>query len=135
MQHIEIQKGVQVGFDDFVRGATQMDTPDLEKLADQLNHILARRKTPHESEREVILVSKIYEALEFKDQGRYEALLAKLEDETISDAEYRELLALTQLAEAQNAVWLQAVADLAQIRNTTPRAVVKQLGLDKRFGK
>lgn len=37
MQSIEIQKGVQVGFDDFVRGAMQMDTPDLEKLTNALN--------------------------------------------------------------------------------------------------
>lgn len=133
MQRIEIQKGVQVGFDDFVRGATQMDTPDLEKLADQLNHILARRKTPHPSEREMALIAKIYEALKFRDQSRYDALQTKLEDETITDAEHQELLVLTQTIEAQNVVWLQAVVDLAQLRNSTPREVIKQLGLDKRF--
>ncbi len=132
MQNIEIRKGVQVGFDDFVHGASKMETTDLEKLTDTLNHLLARRKAVLD-ETEIALVDKIYDALKFEGLERYYMLQAKLADEDISDQEYQELLALTKVAEAQNVVWLQAIVDLARLRNVSPQTVIKQLGLDKRF--
>jgi len=132
MQYIEIQKGVQVGFDDLVRGATQMNTSDLEKLANAINHALARRKAVV-WESEMALVDKIYKALTFEHQERYEILQSKLADETITEAEYQELMELTRAAEAQNVVWLEAVVELAKLRNRSPQAVIKQLGLGKRF--
>ena len=132
MQSIEIQKGVQVGFDDFVRGAMQMDTPDLEKLTNALNHILARRKAVV-PETELVLIDKIYELLKFEQQERYQKLQTELSNETITEEEYRELMNLTRAAEAQNIVWLEAVVELAKLRNVFPQMVIKQLGLEKRF--
>jgi hypothetical protein len=133
MQLIEIQKGVQIGFDDMVQGAAQMETSELEKFTDQLSHILARRKTPSPSERELALISKIYETLQPETQKRYDGLQAKLSSETISETEYNELLGLTKIAEEHNVHWLQAVVELAQLRNVSPQEVIRQLGLNKRF--
>jgi len=132
MQTIEIQEGVQVGFDDFVQGASKMETTDLEKLADMLNHLLARRKA-FPGETEMTLLNKIYDALKFAGLDRYKVLQAKMSDEVITEDEYQELLELTKAAEAQNVVWLQAIVDLAKLRNVSPQTVIKQLGLEKRF--
>jgi len=132
MQNIEIRQGVHVGLDDIVQGASKMETTDLEKLADTLNHLLARRKAVLD-ETEITLVGKIYDALKFEGLERYDMLQTKLANEVISDEEYQELLALTKVAEAQNVVWLQAIVDLARLRNVSPQTVIKQLGLDKRF--
>lgn len=132
MQLIEIQKGVRVGIEDLVQGAAQMETADLEKLADQLNYILARRKTPHPSEQEMALIARIYEALKLKGQDRFEALQAKLADELITDEEYQELMTMTKITEEQNVIWLDAVVELAQLRNVSPTHIIHQLGLHKR---
>lgn len=133
MQLIEIQKGVRVGVEELLLGAAQMDTPALEVFADRLHHIIARRKSPQPSQREVALVSAIYENLAPQTQQRLDELREKLADERITDAEHEELLKLTQLAEAHNVAWLQALVELAQIRGVSPQKALQQLGLDKRF--
>ena len=130
---MEIQTGVQIGFDDLVLGASQMDTAALEKFADQLSHILARRKAPLPSERELELISKIYEALSPETQQRLDELQIQLQNETIGEEAHRELLTLTKRAEQHNAEWLEALVELAQLRNVSPQKVIKQLGLKKQF--
>jgi len=59
MQTIEIQKGIRVGFEDLVNGVSRLETSDLEKLADTVNHILAGRKNPSPAAREKELLEEI----------------------------------------------------------------------------
>jgi len=128
---MEIQSGVQIGFDDLVQGASQMETPALEKFADQLSHILARRKAPLPSERELELISKIYNVLNPETQQRLDDLQTQLHNEALSEEAHQELLALTKLAEQHNAEWLEALVELAQLRNVSLQEVIKQLELKK----
>ncbi len=132
MQTIEIQKGVSVGFEEMLHGAAQMGTDDLEKFMDKISFLLARRRTPRLSERELELLKKIYEPFKPRKQRRYDVLIEKLHDETLTNDEHKELLVLTDEAEGHNVEWLEALVELSQIRAVTLPQVMKQLGLDKR---
>jgi len=59
MQTIEIQKGIRVGFEDLVNGVSGLETSDLEKLADTVNHILDGRKNPSPAAREKELLEEL----------------------------------------------------------------------------
>ncbi|MCU0348394.1 MAG: hypothetical protein MUC59_15750 [Saprospiraceae bacterium] len=129
MQTIEIQKGVKVGFEDLLKGAAQMGTEDLEKFMDRLGSMLARRKAPKPSERELELLKMIYEPLKAKTQRRYDLLNAKLQVESITPNEHQELLTLVEAAEGHNADWLKALIELAQLRGISVEDLMVQLGL------
>jgi hypothetical protein len=129
MQTIEIQKGVKVGFEDLLKGAAQMGTEDLEKFMDRLGSMLARRKAPKPSERELELLKMIYEPLKAKTQRRYDLLNAKLREEGISTKEHKELLTLVEAAEEHNVDWLKALIELAQLRGISVEDLMVQLGL------
>ncbi len=131
MQTIEIQKGVKVGFEDLLKGAAQMGTEDLERFMDKLSHLLARRKTPKPSERELELLKIIYEPLKAKTQHRYDMLSAKLQAESISPKEHQELLDLVEVAEGHNVDWLKALIELAQLRGVSVEDLMMQLGLSQ----
>ncbi len=129
MQTIEIQKGIKVGFEELLKGAAQMGTEDLERFTDRLSQLLARRKTPHPSERELELLKKIYEPLKRQTQRRYDQLTAKLNSETITSQEHEELLALVETAESHNVEWLKAVVELARLRAVSVEELLNDLGL------
>jgi hypothetical protein len=131
MQTIEIQKGVKVGFEDLLKGAAQMGTEDLEKFMDRLGHLLARRKAPKPSERELELLKKIYEPLKAKTQRRYDSLSAKLQQGKITQTEHEELLALVEAAEGHNADWLKSLIELARLRGVSVEELMAQLGLNQ----
>lgn len=130
MQRIEIQKGIKVGFEELLAGASQMGTEDLEKFTDRLSQLLARRKTPRPSERELALLKKIYEPLKRASQRRYDLLSAKLNEETITDTEHSELLTLVQTAENHNVEWLKSLVELARLRAVSVEELKGQLGLN-----
>lgn len=131
MQSIEIQKGVKVGFEELISGVAQMGTEDLEKFTDRLSQLLARRKASRPSERELELLKKIYEPLKSKLQGKYDELIAKMNEETITEQEHQELLTLAEVAEAHNVEWLKAMVELAQLRAVSVEELKRQLGLDQ----
>ena len=108
-----------------------MGTSDLEKFTDRLSQMLARRKTPKPTERELELLKKIYEPLKPATQKKYDLLQAKLLDESISQAEHEELLTLVEAAESHNVEWLKSVVELARLRAVAVEDLLKQLGLDQ----
>ena len=131
MKAIEIREGLKVGFEEFLKGATQMDTRSLEEFTQKLQRIIARRKRPNHSERELELINIIYSKFPAEQQKRYDELYKKLQQEIISEIEHKELLKLTELSENHNVKWLSALVELAQIRNVSIEEVKKQLGLEK----
>lgn len=131
MQTIEIQKGVKVGFEDLLKGASQMGTEDLERFMEKLGRLLARRKAPQPTERELELLKMIYEPLKAKTQRRYDLLSAKLQAESITSNEHQELLALVETAEGHNVDWLKALIELAQLRDVSVEDLMMQLGLSQ----
>ncbi len=80
---------------------------------------------PNETE----LLQRINASLSTIEWQRYQTLLAKRQAETLSTEEQAELIALSDQIETANANRMQALAQLAHLRQTTLGALIAQLGL------
>jgi hypothetical protein len=129
MTAIHVKSEVKIDFDQLLDGVTQLDTPALEHLLSQLSVVLARRKAPSLSRQESLLLQKINRGLPTTTQQRYAELRAKLHSETIAADEYQELLGLIDEVELADANRLQALIELAHLRNISLAEIMDQLSI------
>ncbi|MDZ4682127.1 MAG: hypothetical protein SH848_01895 [Saprospiraceae bacterium] len=127
MQTIEIQKGIRVGFEDLVNGVSRLETSDLEKLADTVNHILDGRKNPSPAAREQELLEEIEHVVPEFIRHRYNRLHAKLQKEKILETEHQELLQIVDFMEERALVRVHLMAELAALRQVSLKEVGEQL--------
>ncbi|MCB0556977.1 MAG: hypothetical protein KDD02_25745 [Phaeodactylibacter sp.] len=86
-------------------------------------------KAPSFSREETELFLKINEGLPEEVQLRYNELLEKLADESITEEEHQELIQLIPQVEANNVERLKHLAQLARLWNTSLREVMERLGI------
>jgi len=130
MRTIEIRKDIKLEVDELLQGLSDMDLDSLEKFSEALNHIIARRKSPKPSEKELELLDRIYQHFPSAAQHRYDELYQKLQDENLLPEEHKELLALVARAEAHNAEWLEALTELAALRQVSIEKLKQDLGIE-----
>jgi ABC-type phosphate transport system auxiliary subunit len=119
----------QIAVDQLLDRVAQLETTDLEKFTEQVNFLLARRKTPSLSAPEAELLQKINQGLPADTQRRYDELRAKLHAETITPAEHQEFLALVDIIEQTDADRLQHLIKLSGLRQVTLPDLMHQLGI------
>lgn len=85
-------------------------------------------KAPRLSKKETELFLIINQGLPADQQQRIEALTEKMEFESITDAEHKELLQLTDAMESAQVKRLKAVVELAKVRNVSLDEMLRQLG-------
>lgn len=130
MQTIEIRKGLTVGMDEMLQGVSKMDTSALEQFVSKVENLLANRKVKNRSKRERELLTVInWRRLPEAEQTRYDFLFEKLQDETITPKEHEELSALIERAEQHNVEWVEALAELAQLRGIHINDLMLELGI------
>jgi len=129
MQKVQVVSEIQLDLDQLLSGIAQLDTSTLTELQQQVSRLLAHRRAPSVSQREVELLQQINQRLPLAMQQRYAELNAKLHAETISTAEHQELLALIDQIELGDAKRLQHLVELSQLRGVALDAVMQQLGL------
>jgi preprotein translocase subunit SecA len=129
MQKVQVVSEIQLDLDQLLSGIAQLDTSTLTELQQQVSRLLAHRKAPSVSQREMELLQQINQRLPSAMRQRYTELNAKLHEETISTAEHQELLILIDQIELEDARRLQHLVELAQLRGVTLDAVMEQLGL------
>lgn len=132
MTMLQLTSEINIEIDEVLNGVAKLDTPDLERVLSEVSVLLARRKAPHLSADETMLLENINRGLPASAQQRYDKLTAKLLDESISTAEHEELLGLIEQVEAMDAERLQALIELAQIRHTSIDDLMNQLGIHSR---
>ena len=81
---------------------------------------------PHE---EVQLLEQIAHSIPIEIQSRYKRLVALRESGSLTADQQDELVVLVPAYERLALMRLQLIARLAELRNTTPRALVEQLDL------
>ncbi len=123
---------IQIAADQLLEAARQLPPPEFNQLLDRL---LAWRGqlmnvAPRLSAAETELLLKINQGFAPAPQQRYDELLEKRDARTLTPAEYQELLDLTDQVEAFNVERVQAMADLARLRQVSLPEVMRQLGLD-----
>lgn len=123
---------IQIAADQLLEAARQLPPPEFNQLVDRLLAWRAQlmNAAPRLSAAETALLLKINQGFAPAPRQRYDELLEKRDARTLTPAEYQELLALTDQVEAFNVERVQALADLARLRQVSLPEVMRQLGLD-----
>lgn len=129
MTSVQITSQVNIGLDQLLNGVAQLETTDLEQFVGQINVLLAQRKVPSLPRRETELLELINQGLPEAIQSRYDALQAKLNDETIAPDEHQELLALIDPVEQATVDRLRSLIELSQLRQVSLDELMTQLGI------
>src|SRR5262249_23560147 len=87
--------------------------------------------TRHPPPGEAVLLQKINQGPDPVTWNRYHELVARRRAEALEAGEHAELIALSNQIEEANAVRLEHLVKLAQLRRTTLRGVMEQLGLGR----
>jgi len=127
MSTISVQS--EVSLTAMIRGVEQLSTPDLEQLVDRVLTVRARRRAPSLSRKETELLRKINQGLPVGIQQRFDELTAKRRAETLNPDEHQELLQVLDQIEHHDVKRLEALAELAQVRNVSIRVLMKDLGI------
>lgn len=117
MATVEVRS--QVSLDELLNGVAQLDTPALEHFVSQVLTLRARRIAPSVPKEEAELLQQINQGLPPDVQQRYDELTAKRRAETLTPEEHQELLALVDRIEQADAERVQALTELAQLRNVS----------------
>jgi hypothetical protein len=124
---------VKLTTDDLLAAIERLEPAEMERISRRLLHLQARHKAPHLSEREAELLREIYRPKRSGFQERFDELNARRRALCLTPAEHQELLRLVQESEAFTVRRLEALAELAQLRQvrlpTLMRPLMRQLGL------
>ena len=108
----------------------QLDEQDLDTLLTRMLALRARRRARGPQTTEAELLQKINRRLPPEVQARYEDLIVKRDDRTLSSEEYGELLQLSDRAEQADVERLGALIELAQFRQVSLDQL-RQVSLDQ----
>jgi len=118
-----------MSLDELIRAAHQLDETDLEQLLHQVVFLRARRKTQVLPEAEAQLLLKVNQGIPAELHAHYQILRQKRESETLTDAEHDTLIQLSNQIEQIGAQRLEALANLAQLRQVSLLDLMEALGI------
>ena len=115
--------------EDLMAALEQLEPAEAEKVARRLLHLQARRRAPDVSAREAELLREIYRQKRPGFQDRFDQLNAKRRAFALNSEEQEELLHLVEESESFTVRRLEVLGELAQLRQMTLSALMRQLGL------
>jgi hypothetical protein len=127
MPTVHVEANISTG--ELLRAAEQLTPTELEKFVHQILALRARRIAPTLTAAETELVLRVNRGLPDIEQRRYNELIAKRREETLTTEEHRELLRLTEASEKVQAERVAALAELARLRNTSIDTLMNDLGI------
>lgn len=119
----------KINTDDLLAAIEELEPAEVEKVTRQLLHWQARRKVINLSAREAELLREIYRDKRPGFQERFDLLRRKRQSFTLTTEEHAELLRLVDEAEAFTVRRVEALGELAMLRQMTLPALMRQLGL------
>ncbi len=122
---------IQIETDELLKAALQLPQVELEQFVRRLFSLKARERTSVLSEREAELLEKIYQTPPAANQQRLNELIEKRQAYTLTPDELRELIELTDQAEACDGARLELISELAHLRNVPLDQLIRQLGLKR----
>ena len=115
--------------DEVFRAIQRLDAPDIDRIAARVLRLRAERNAPSLPSAETDLLKRVNEGLPEKEASRYHELMGKRRAGNLTSEEHRELLRLTDAAEAIQAQRIQDLTELARLRGTSLRALMEELSL------
>src|SRR5579871_897890 len=123
-----IQLEAQVSSEELLKAVEQLNAEDLENFAQGVLQLRAQRQVKGLLSAEAELIEQINQTLPAEVQRRFEDLNTKRRMHTLTPEEHIELLQLIQRMEALNVHRVEALAVLAQLRKTSLKGLMKDLG-------
>lgn len=124
-----IHLDAQISPDELLKAADQLSETELEEFLKQLLARHAQRRAPSLPASEADLLRAINHGIPAAAHDRYEALIARRQQSTLTSAEYDELLRLSDEIEAVDAARAADLANLARLRGIPLGALLDQLGI------
>jgi excisionase family DNA binding protein len=119
-----------MSLDDRVQAASQRNVAKLDRLLQQIVTLRAQRKAQALPPEEADLLERINQGVPDDLHAAYQALRAKREAETLTEAEHDRLIQLSNQIEQLGAQRLEALATLAQLRQVALPTLMGTLGLE-----
>ncbi len=127
METIRIES--QITLDDLLNVVGRLSLTDLEKFVPQVLRLQAQRKAASLPDEQAELLLKINQGFPTALDKSYKILQMKCQAETLTTEEQQTWADLINQREKWQAQRLEALAELANLRNMTLREVMQQLGI------
>jgi hypothetical protein len=127
-----LQIQTEVSKNDLLRGVEQLNTTDLEDFIREILQIKAKRKAAKTNKKEAELLFTINHNFNEIEQTRFDELIEKRQSHTITEEELEELKTLSTYSEEIAVERVKALTELAALRNTTVRELMKELDVKPR---
>jgi hypothetical protein len=124
-----IQVEANVSSSELLKAAEQLNPGEFDSFVMAILTLRGRRAAPLVGPGESELLRSINEGLPADLQQRFEELKAKRQAETLTGEEHAELLRLTEEVERRQVARLQALSDLARLRQTVLPKLMQDLGI------
>jgi hypothetical protein len=115
--------------DELLKAVDDLSEPDLEHLLHRTLFVRARRRGPIATPEESSLLREINHGIPAELSDRYEVLAEKRDDETLTEAEYQELLDIADQIEALGVKRLEALVKLSELRQVPLLELMANLGI------
>ena len=115
--------------DELLKAVDSLSEPDLDNLVKRALFVRARRKMNVLTPAETALLLEINQGIPAQVHDRYEVLLEKRDDETLTEDNYRELLDLSNQIEGFGVKRIEALAKLATFRQVSLPKLMDDLGI------
>ncbi len=102
--------------DELLKVVENLSEPDLEHLVNRALFVRARRRAPVATPEESTLLREINRGIPADLSDHYEILADKRDDETLTEAEHTELLAIGNQIEKIGVQRLEALVKLAELK-------------------
>ena len=109
----------QIPLENLLHGVEQLSLADLENFVAQVMQIQAQRKAPSLTAKETELLLGINKGLSPNIWQQYEELKQKRRAETLTEIEHQTLLEISNQIEEANAQRVEALTQLAALRNVS----------------
>ena len=129
MPKVHVTSQIEIDLDEVLQGLARLGTKELEQFVDKVIALQAQRRAPSLPQNETELLQQINRGLPADIRQRYDALNAKLHDETITPQEHEELLTLIDRIELADAERMQRLIALARLRDMSVDTLIEQLGI------
>ncbi len=118
---------MQASTEQLLKAIEQLPQQELDAFVEQVLKLRAQRQVPHLPQPESELLLKINHSLPTPSRTRFDQLIAKRQELTITDTELAELIEITDASEQLNAERIAAIAELAKLRHQTLDQVMQDL--------
>jgi len=124
MSQITVQ--TQLPFEQLMQTVEQLDSTELEQLIAQAIRVQTKRKILSLPREQSLLLQQIIQCIPNQLQERYDLLIGKRQNNTLTDEEYQELINLGEHIEAIDVKRLENLSELAKLRQTSFNSVIEE---------